>query len=105
LAALATLDLPSFKYLQSSFSAPLLLSMQKFALRNAGRVATLTAAGKVVSPFFFTNFFPLPSYLTLTLFDFRMLPASHQLLRVRMLLQSLVRHTAVLRIHPADLPH
>ena len=58
------------------------------------------------SHLFFLQFFPFSLSLDVDImFDFRMLPASHQLLRVRMLLQSLVRHVVVLRMHPADLLH
>ena len=76
--------------------------MQKLALLNASRMATLAAAGKVVSSFFH-QFFPSPSLDVDTLPDFRMLPALHRLLRVRTPLQSLVRHTVMFRIHLADL--
>ena len=39
--------------------------MHKFALLNASRVATLAAAGKVVSLFLANFFFFLPSFLLL----------------------------------------
>ena len=73
--------------------------MQKFALLNASRMATLAAAGKVVSFFSQTKFFP-PASLT-SLLDFRTLPASHRLLRVRMLLRSLVRHIVLFAHAPS----
>jgi len=50
---LATSTFPSsnWEHLPSSFSAPAFLSMQKFAVLNASRMAALAAAGKVVSFF------------------------------------------------------
>jgi hypothetical protein len=61
---LQPLDFPIFQqweHLPSSFSASAFLSMQKFAVLNASRMAALAAAGKVVS--FFLNRVFLPTSL------------------------------------------
>ena len=56
LAKHSTFPSSNWEHLPSSFSAPAFLSMQKFAVFNASRMAALAAAGKVVS-FFYIRFF------------------------------------------------